>query len=427
MKIIEGFEAAKVALSRQDPSLETLQTDVSEQAVRQIIDEVRRRGDDALLEYTRKFDGVELDSLEITAEQVKAAYNKVDAKLLTALKLAAERITTYHTAQKESLLKESVEDGLGWLVRPLERVGIYVPGGMAYYPSTALMTAIPARVVGVKDVIMVTPPRKDGTVHPITLVAADIAGVDRVFSVGGAQAIAALAFGTESIPAVDKICGPGNVYVQLAKREVYGVVGIDGFQGSSEVLIIADETANPEYCAADLLAQAEHDPLASAVLVTTSQRKAEEVNRAVKEQLSSLKRQEIATKALENQGMIAVVASMDEAIELVNMYAPEHLLLMVDKADSYLDRISNTGCIVLGEKATVALGDYVAGPSHVLPTGGTARFSSPLNVTDFVKMTSLINVDDASLKQLGPAAQTLANAEGLDAHAKAVEKRLKAD
>ncbi|MFC2021059.1 histidinol dehydrogenase, partial [Chloroflexota bacterium] len=350
----------------------------------------------------------------------------VDAELLSSLKLAKERITFFHTAQKDSLLRESTRAGSGWLIRPLTRVGINAPGFRAPLPSSVLMTAIPARVVGIKEVIMVTPPREGG-VSPTTLVAADIAGVDRVFSVGGAQAIAALAFGTESIPSVDKVCGPGNIYVTLAKKLLYGVVGIDGLYGPSEVLIIADETANPAYCAADLLAQAEHDPLASAILVTASSDFADGVVREVDKQLKDLSQPDLARKSLEERGIVALVAGMDEAIELANLYAPEHLCLMVDRAASYLDRISNAGCIITGEKATVVLGDYIAGPSHVLPTGGTARFSSPLNVTDFVKLTSLINVDDATLKKLGPAAQTLAVAEGLDAHAKAVEKRLKQD
>jgi histidinol dehydrogenase len=286
------------------------------------------------------------------------------------------------------------------------------------------MTAIPARVAGVKEVIVVTPPMKGGDVSPITLAAADIAGVDRVFSVGGAQAIAALAFGTESIPKVDKICGPGNIFVTIAKRLVYGAVGIDGLQGPSEVLIIADETADPEYCAADLLAQAEHDPLASAILVTTSRSLVDEVQREVEKQLEGLERRAIATESLENNGTIAVVANMDEAVELSNLYAPEHLCLMVEKAASYVDRLSNAGCIVVGRKPTVILGDYVAGPSHVLPTEGTARFSSPLSVLDFVKLTSVIDVDEAVLQELGPAAALIARAEGLEAHAKAVEKRL---
>ncbi len=437
MKIIEGFQSAKSVLSRQAPTelypvspllrrrlKEVFAVDDPEQAVRQIIDEVRNRGDGALFDYTLKIDGIKLISLEITKKQISSAYREVDAELVSALKLAAERIGSFHTAQKDSIWSGTAKSGLGQLIRPLRRVGIYAPGGTASYPSTVLMTAIPARVAGVKEVILVTPPRLNGTVPPLTLIAADIAQVDRVFSVGGAQAIAALAYGTESIPRVDKICGPGNIFVVLAKRMVYGVVGIDGIQGPSEVLIIADETVNPEYCAADLLAQAEHDPLASAILLTTSRRLAGEVNQEVEQQLGSLPRQAIATESLASRGMIVVVASVDEAIELANLYAPEHLCLMVDKASSYVDQVSNAGCIFVGEKSTVVLGDYVAGPSHVLPTGGTARFSSPLSVSDFLKLTNVITIDDASSKKLGRAARAIASAEGLEAHARAVEKRL---
>ncbi len=425
MKIIEGFESAKSVLSRQTPK-EAPGIDEREQAVRQIIDEVRNREDNALFDYTLKFDGIRLTSLEVTKEQISSAYREVDSELISALKLAAERIRSFHTAQKDGIWGGVAKEGLGQLIRPLARVGVYVPGGTASYPSTVLMTAIPARVAGVNEIILVTPPRLNGTVPPPTLVAADIAQVDRIFSVGGAQAIAALAFGTESIPRVDKICGPGNIFVVLAKKLVYGVVDIDGFYGPSEVIIIADETANPEYCAADLLAQAEHDPLASAILITTSRQLADEVNREIERQLEGLPRQAIAAESLENNGMIAVVASVDEAIELVNLYAPEHLCLMVDKAASYIDRIYNAGCIVLGEKPTVVLGDYVAGPSHVLPTGGTARFSSPLNVSDFIKLTNVVNIDKANLKALGSAASTMARAEGLEAHARSIEKRLEA-
>ncbi len=437
MKIIEGFPSAKSALSRQAPTelypvspvlrqslREMFGVDDPEQAVRQIIDEVRNNGDDALFDYTLKIDGIELTSLEITKKQISSAYREVDSELVSALKLAAEQIRSFHTRQKESIWGGAAKPGLGWLIHPLNRVGIYAPGGTASYPSTVLMTAIPARVAGVKEVILATPPGSSGKVSPLTLVAADIAEVDRIFSVGGAQAIAALAFGTESIPKVDKICGPGNIFVVLAKKLVYGVVGIDGLQGPSEVLIIADETANPEYCAADLLAQAEHDPLASAILLTTSRRLAEKVNQEVEQQLGDLPRQAIAAESLESRGMIVVVASIDEAIELANLYAPEHLCLMIDKATSYIDQVSNAGCIVVGEKATVVVGDYVAGPSHVLPTGGTARFSSPLNVSDFFKLTNVITVDEAGLKKLGRVAQTIASAEGLEAHARAVEKRL---
>ena len=438
--VIEGFKSAELALSRQapaefypvSPSLrqkikEMFGTDDPEQAVRQIVNEVRSRGDAALMDYTLKIDGVKLTSLEVSKQQVTNAYRGVDKELVSALKLAAERIRSFHTVQKDNMWSEFTSQGSGQLIRPLQRVGIYVPGGTACYPSTVLMTAIPARVAGVNEVIMVTPPKSSGGISPATLAAADIAGVDRIFSVGGAQAIAALAFGTESIPRVDKICGPGNVFVVLAKKLVYGAVDIDGLQGPSEVLIIADETANPGYCAADLVAQAEHDPLASAILITTSQQFADEVNQEIERQLKDLPRQVIATECLENRGMLVVVAKVDEAIELANLYAPEHLCLMIDKADTYIDKIYNAGCIFIGENSTVVLGDYVAGPSHVLPTGGTARFSSPLNVCDFIKFISLVNIDKAGLKQLGRAASTIARAEGLDAHALAVEKRLEAD
>ena len=425
MRIIEGFQSAKLALSRQAPEKEVPGLEDREQTVRKIINEVRRRGDAALFDYTLKFDGVELISLEVDKEQVNRAYREVDAELVSTLKLAAGRIRSFHNAQKSAVRGGLSEPGLDQLIRPLQRVGIYVPGGTASYPSTVLMAAIPARVAGVKEVILVTPPGSNGTVPPLTLVAADIAQVDFIFSVGGAQAIAALAFGTESIPGVDKICGPGNIYVVLAKKMLYGAVGIDGLYGPSEVIIIADETANPEYCAADLLAQAEHDPLASAILITTSRRLANEVNREIERQLKDLPRQAIAAESLDSRGIIAVVASIEEAIELANLYAPEHLCLVVDRATSYVDLISNAGCIFVGENSTVVLGDYVAGPSHVLPTEGTARFSSPLNVSDFLKLTNLVTMDKAGLKELGKAASTIARAEGLEAHARAVEKRLK--
>ena len=426
MKIIKGFQSAKLVLSRRDPAQEMFEVDDREQTVRQIIDEVRRRGDAALIEYTEKFDGVKLTSLEVSKEKISAAYREVDAELVSALKLAAERIRSFHTRQKESLLCESATAGLGWLVRPLQRVGVYVPGGTASYPSTVLMTVIPARVAGVKEVIVVMPPRANGTVSPLTLVAADIAQVDRVFSVGGAQAIAALAFGTESIPSVDKICGPGNIYVFLAKKLLYGIVGIDGLYGPSEVIIIADETANAEYCAADLLAQAEHDSLASAILFTTSRRLADRVNQEVERQIENLPRQAIAAESLESRGVIAIVANIDEALELANLYAPEHLCLMVDKAASYIDQVSNAGCIFVGENSVEALVDYVAGPSHVLPTEGTARFSSPLNVSDFTKLINVVNIDEVAIKELGQATATTARAEGFEAHARSVEKRLEA-
>ena len=422
MKIIEDFQVAKSVLSRQ-ASVEFYESE-PEPAVRQIVNEVRNRGDAALLDYTLKFDGIKLTCLEISKQQITGAYQDVDKELVLALKLAAERIYSFHLAQRDNIWGRVMGQRLGQLIRPLERVGVYVPGGTACYPSTVLMTAIPARVAGVREIILATPPGSNGTVPAPTLVAAAVAGVDRIFCVGGAQAIAALAFGTESIPRVDKICGPGNIFVTLAKKIVYGVVDIDGLQGPSEVLIIADETADPKYCAADLLAQAEHDPLASAILVTTSRWLADEVNQEVEQQLGSLPRKAIATESLENRGKIVVVTTVDEAIELANLYAPEHLCLMVDRAASYIDKVSNAGCIVAGNKSTVVLGDYVAGPSHVLPTGGTARFSSPLNIGDFIKLINLVTIDEASLRQLGQAASTIARAEGFEAHARAVEKRL---
>jgi len=423
LKILNSFKLARPVLSRQDPK-EMSGSDAREQVVRQIISDVRSRGDAALIDYTRKFDRIKLSSLEVTQKQIQSAYLQVDAELVSALRLAAERISSFHQKQKEAIW-QSVQPGSGQLIRPLERVGVYAPGGTASYPSTVLMTAIPARVAGVKEVILATPPQADGTVPPATLIAASMAGVDRIFSVGGAQAIAALAFGTESVPSVDKICGPGNIFVVLAKKLVYGVVDIDGLPGPSEVVIIADETANPVYCAADLLAQAEHDPLASAILITTSKQLADEVNQEVEKQLKALKRQAIAAESLRKQGVIAVVDDIDEAVELANLYAPEHLCLMVKGADALVGRLANAGCIVIGESATVVLGDYIIGPSHVLPTGATARFGSPLSVLDFIKLTSLINVDKATLKKLGKTAATIARAEGLEAHARAVEKRLK--
>ena len=424
MKIIEDIELVKSILSRGS-SIDGFDSDEKEQAIRLIIDDVRRKGDAALYDYTERFDGVRLTSLEIDIEQISRARLEVDAELISALELAAERITAFHKRQKDSLLHDSVKSNLGLLIRPQKRVGVHAPGFTAPLPSSLLATAIPARVAGVREVILVTPPGKQGGVSSVSLAAADIAGVDRIFSVGGAQAIAALAFGTESIPKVDKICGPGNIYVFLAKKLLYGVVGIDGLYGPSEVIIIADETANPEYCAADLLAQAEHDSLATAVLLTTSRQMADDVNRQIEQQLLSLQRQDIVAGSLENRGMIAVVESVDKAIELSNLFAPEHLCLLVAKAATYVDNVSNAGCLFLGENSVEVLVDYVAGPSHVLPTEGTARFSSPLNIFDFIKLIDIVNTDENDIKQLGKAASVMAMAEGLDAHAQAIEKRLK--
>lgn len=394
-----------------------------ERAVRRIIDDVRARGDAALFHYIQEFDHVKLMRLEVSKKQIDRAYNDLDAGLLSALKLAAERITAFHTGQKNKLLRDSTRAKLGWLIRSLRSVGVHVPGFTTPLPSSLLMTAIPARVAGVEEIVLATPPQKNGKVSPVTLAAAKIVGIDRVFSVGGAQAIAALAYGTESIPAVDKVCGPGNIFVTLAKKMVFGTVGIDGLYGPSEVIIIADETASPEYCAADLLAQAEHGNLPSAILITTSRKIADEVNREVEKQLPTLSRRAIISESLKKQGLIAVVKSVAEAIELANLYAPEHLCLVVKNPASYINKVKNAGCIFVGENSIEALVDYVAGPSHVLPTEGTARFGSPLNILDFVKIINLVKTNDADIKRLGEATATIARAEGLDAHARAVEKR----
>ena len=424
MNVITGFKTAKTVLNRKIPA--DIYSSILEKKVRDIVDDVRKRGDAAIYDLTLKFDKIKLDSLEINKEQVKDAYQKVGDELVEALKLAAQRVKTFHNAQKENIWHEISGKNTGQVIRSLKRVGAYVPGGTASYPSTVLMTVIPAKVAGVNEVITVTPPGSGGVVSPATLVAADIAGVDRIFRVGGAQAIAALAFGTESVPAVDKICGPGNIFVTLAKKLVYGVVAIDGLAGPSELVIIADDTTSPEYCAADLLAQAEHDHFASVILITNSRIFAERVNKEITQQLEALLRSDIIEGSL-NRGLIVSVDSIQEAIELANLYSPEHLSLMIDNAETYLDSIVNVGCVIIGRDATVVLGDYVAGPSHVLPTGGTARFGSPLNVSDFIKYINVIIEDKAGLKTLGRAASVIARAEGLDAHARAVERRLKSD
>ncbi len=436
MQIIYDLEEAKSYLNRRRPRLpeasrhlkqrlrETFGQELEvEEVVERIIQAVRERGDAALREYTELLDGVRLTQLEVSPEELKAARRDVAPELLQALELAAKRIGSFHRAQAERWLGGELGKGLSWLKRPLERVGIYVPGGVASYPSTVLMTVIPARVAGVEEVILITPPRKDGSAHPATLVAAQLSGASRIFKVGGAQAIAALAFGTESIPKVDKICGPGNIFVTLAKRRVYGWVDIDGLQGPTETLILADESANPVLCAADLLAQAEHDELATAILITTSPELARKVGEELDRQLEELGSQ-TAQSSLEERGRIIVVSGLDEAVELVNLYAPEHLSLMLQEPSTLLGQIRHAGAIFVGESSPEVLGDYLAGPSHVLPTGGTARFTSPLNVADFIKFTALVNLDEGDLQGLGPAAATIARAEGLLAHARAVERRI---
>ncbi|MCD6599954.1 MAG: histidinol dehydrogenase [Dehalococcoidia bacterium] len=395
-----------------------------QQVVERIVAGVKDKGDEALLYYAGKLDGVELGFLEVNRQEILAAYDSVDDGLVAALKLAAERIRDFHyeCAAKRGVV--FINHYLGRQIQPLSKVGLYIPGGTAAYPSTVLMTAIPANVAGVKELVMVSPPNKDGEIPAATVVAADIARVHRIFKVGGAQAIAALAFGTETIPKVDKICGPGNIFVTLAKKMVYGAADIDGLQGPSEIMIVADGSADPSFCAADLLAQAEHDLLASPILVTTSFGLANKIDKEVARQLKKLKRRSIATQAM-NRGIIVLVDSVDKAVELVNLYAPEHLSLMIADALAALPKIINAGCIFIGENSAVALGDYVAGPSHVLPTGGSAYFNSPLGVEDFLKTSNIIAFNKATVLKLGPAAMVIAKAEGLDAHIRSVEERMR--
>jgi histidinol dehydrogenase len=439
VKKVKGFNKARQLLTRENfwessttpPGLAARIKQVSgeelspQEMVNRIIGEVREKGDKALFDYTEKLDGVRLDSLEANRQEVVAAYDIIDKKLLPALEFAARRIRDFHLACKHKAGLIPIDKHLSQQVRPLDRVGLYIPGGTAAYPSTVLMTAIPAKVAGVGEIIMVSPPGNDGRIPAPTLVAAEIAKVNRIFKLGGTQAIAALAFGTESIPRVDKICGPGNIFVTLAKKMVYGTVDIDGLEGPSEIVIVADEKADPALCTADLLAQAEHDPLASVILITTSADLADRVDREIEIQVGKLKRRSTARKAIDT-GMLVLVDDMTQAVELVNLFAPEHLSLMASDASSLIPKIHNAGCIFIGENSPVVLGDYVAGPSHVLPTGGSARFSSPLGVTDFLKVTNIIALDKPAMRELSQAAMVIAEAEGLDAHAQAVERRLRA-
>jgi histidinol dehydrogenase len=438
MKRVKGFGKARQLLTRENfwesfttpPGLtaQIKQVFGKELSVQEVVDriigEVRDKGDKALLDYTEKLDGVRLDSLEVDRQEVVAACGTIDKELVLALEFAAKRIRDFHLACGHKAGLISIDKHLKRQVLPLQRVGLYVPGGTAAYPSTVLMMAIPAKVAGVEEIIMVSPPAKDGRIPASTLVAADIAGVNRVFKLGGAQAIAALAFGTQSIPRVDKICGPGNIFVTLAKKMVYGTVDIDGLEGPSEVVIVADEKADPALCAADLLAQAEHDPLASVILITTSADLADRVDKEIEVQLVKLKRSSTAGTAID-RGMLVLVDGMAQAVELVNLFAPEHLSIMTSDASTLVSKIHNAGCIFVGEHSPVVLGDYVAGPSHVLPTGGSARFSSPLGVADFLKVSNIIALDEPAMRELSQAAMVIAEAEGLDAHAQAVERRLK--
>lgn len=392
--------------------------------VQEIIARVRKEGDQALFAYSRLFDKVELTALEVTGEELEDAMEKVDKEFISILTSAADNIKTYHSRQKRTEFSFSPEPGvvLGQKITPMEKVGIYVPGGTAAYPSTVLMTAIPAKIAGCGEIVMVTPPGKNG-ISPEILAAAEIAGADRIFRVGGAQAIAALAYGTETIPRVDKIVGPGNAYVAEAKRQVFGQVAIDMIAGPSEILIIADEKSSPAHVAADMLSQAEHDKLASAVLITTSRDLAEQVQKELEAQLLELPRKEIARASLEGQGKIILAASIPQAIQISNRLAPEHLELMVERPMDYLDSIQNAGSVFLGRYCPEPVGDYWAGPNHTLPTSGTARFSSPLSVDDFVKKSQFTAYSQEALQKAGRKIAAFAQAEGLHAHARSVTIR----
>lgn len=398
--------------------------------VKRIVGDIKAEGDSALLRYTESLDRTKLEAsqLRVTAQELQDAYGRVEESFVTAIRAAAVNIRAFHERQKRNSWMELQPDGglLGQIIRPLRRVGVYVPGGKAAYPSSVLMNVIPAQVAGVPEIVMVTPPATGGTegIDPYILVAAAEAGVTEIYRVGGAQAIAALAYGTESIARVDKICGPGNIYVALAKREVYGLVDIDSLAGPSEIVVLADETADPEYVAADLLSQAEHDELASAILVSTSERLAEYVAAEVERQLSELPRETIARASIENYGAIIVTGSIEEGIEVVNRLAPEHLEVMVQNPTDYLGLIENAGAIFLGPYSSEPVGDYFAGPNHIIPTNGTARFASPVDVDDFIKKSSLIQYSKQALLQNASTIVELARREGLEGHARAIEVRV---
>lgn len=414
-----------VELTREDIFAREEEQGGVEEAVSAILADVRKRGDEALRHYTQVFDGVELGNLELSDYELDWGFRQADPQLVEILFLAAERIRDFHERQRGTGFMVSQEDGviLGQKVTPLERVGIYVPGGTAAYPSSVLMNAIPARIAGVKEIIMVTPPGKNG-IPPAILAAARVAGVDRVFQIGGAQAVAALAFGTQSVPRVDKITGPGNQYVAEAKKQVFGRVAIDMIAGPSEILVIADGSCNPVFVAADLLAQAEHDRNASAVLVTDSRDLAEAVQVELERQLETLPRREIARESIDKNGKIIIVKDIAEAVELSNEIAPEHLELCVDHPFDYLSGIRNAGSVFLGKYTPEALGDYFAGPNHTLPTGGTARFSSPLSVDDFVKKVQYMSYTPKALSKAAASVDYFARREGLGAHARSVTVRV---
>lgn len=420
IRILKESETKREAIfAREDP------VGSVEEPVREIIAQVRAKGDEALKRYTKEFDGVDLTSVEVGQGAIDEGFRMADPMLVDILYRASERVAAFHQHQVRNSFLVNEEDGIlmGQKIIPLERVGLYVPGGTAAYPSSVIMNCIPAKLAGVKEIVMVTPPGKDGKIPPNILAAARICGVNRVFRVGGAQAIAALAYGTESVPRVDKIVGPGNQFVAEAKKQVFGKVGIDMVAGPSEILVIADGKCDPRIVAADLLSQAEHDKNASAVLVTDSEALAVAVQAAIEEQLPKLRREEIARASIDTNGKIIVADNLDTAVEIANEIAPEHLEVCVDQPFDYLDKIKNAGSIFLGRNCPEALGDYFAGPNHTLPTSGTARFSSPLSVDDFVKKTQYTYYTHPALEKAQPTVSIFAKQEGLTAHARSIDIR----
>ncbi len=427
IKIVKGKSEEGINyLNSLKERAEGIESDVSK-TVFEILKDIKKNGDSAVLKYTQTFDSEKVSSLIVTREEIQNAYNNIDSEFVEALKTAKENIMDFHEQQKERSWITTKKDGvvMGQTVRGLQRVGIYVPGGTAAYPSSVLMNAIPAKVAGVDKIVMVTPPRKDGTISESILVAAHIAGVDEIYKVGGAQAVAALAYGTETIEKVDKIVGPGNIFVATAKRSVFGLVDIDMIAGPSEILIISDESGDAKFIAADLMSQAEHDKLASSILVTTSKELAVKVQAELKLQIEALSRKEIIEASLRDFGLIILVDTISEAIEMGNKIAPEHLELIVNNPFEYLGEIKNAGSIFMGSYSPEPLGDYMAGPNHVLPTSGSARFFSPLSVDDFIKKSSYIYYSEKALYDVKDKIVKLADTEGLTAHANSIKVRFK--
>jgi histidinol dehydrogenase len=424
MRIVIGADEARRTILKRGPTSETEAS--AAEAVRRIIDDVRAEGDAAVRRHTEAFDGaIAYEGLEVPRAELQAALGRIAPELRAALEMAAARIRSYHEKQLKRCLSSYVdEDGLGVQVRAIETVGFYAPGTQPAYPSSVLHTVVPARVAGVENVVVVSPAAPDGRIPDVKLAAAAIAGADRVFCASGAQAVAALAYGTQSIPRVDKICGPGNLFVTLAKRAVYGDVGIDSVYGPTETIVVADETADPVICAVDLIAQAEHDELAAPILITSSQALAERVVAEVDERLAVLPRGAVAGASLNGRGGAVVASSIEEAVQLASEYAPEHLCILAKDARRLATLVKNAGGIFVGEGSPEAIGDYTAGPSHVMPTGGAARFASPLSVQDFLKFSTVIDLADDSVFDLGPAGAIIARAEGLVGHARAIEERL---